>query len=144
MMRFSDAHGRKVVSTSSAETVGKLDQFVIDPQQRAIVAVELKKTDSGDTLMWSKIVGFGADAITVTDADMITDQTPEIAALADKRHRIIGKRILSSAGDELGEIDDVEFDPETGGLRSLITGDGEIDGDRLIGIGSYAVVVTAV
>lgn len=142
-MRFSDAKGRKVVSTSSAETVGKLDNFVIDPQRRAVVAVELKKTDSGDTLMWAAIVGFGADAITVKSADTIADQTPEVAALAGKDNHIIGKRILSAAGDELGELDDVDFDPETGRLESLISGDIEIDGDRLIGIGSYAVVVAA-
>ena len=142
-MRFSDAKGRKVVSTSSAETVGKLDNFVVDPRQRAVVAVELKKTDSGDTLMWSAIVGFGADAITVTSAAAIAEQTPAVAALAGKHHRIIGKRILSAAGDELGEIDDVDFDPETGRVQSLISGDLEVDGERLIGIGSYAVVVTA-
>ncbi len=142
-MRFSDAKGRKIVSISSAETVGKLDDFVVDPRRRAVVALEVKKTDGGDTLMWSEIAAFGADAITVTGADMIDDQTPEVAALAGKDHRIVGKRLLSAAGDELGGIDDVEFDPETGQLRSLITGDLEIDADRLIGIGSYAVVVTA-
>lgn len=141
-MRFSDAKGRKIVSTSSAETVGKLDNFVVDPLLRAVVAVEVKKTDSGDTLMWSEIVGFGADAITVTGADTIADQTPEVAALAGKDHHMVGKRILSAAGDELGKLDDVEFDPETGGLQSLIAGDLQIDGNRLIGIGSYAVVVT--
>ncbi len=142
-MRFTDAKGRKVVSTSSAETVGKLDEFVVDPRRRVVVAVELKKTDSGDTLMWSDIVGFGADAITVTGADTIRDQTPEVAALAGKDHRVLGKRILSAAGDELGKIDDVEFDPDTGGLQALLTGDLQIEGDRLIGIGSYAVVVAA-
>ena len=142
-MRFSDAKGRKVVSTSSAETVGKLDEFVVDPRRRVVVAVELKKTDSGDTLMWADIVGFGADAITVTGADMIADQAAEVAALAGKDHRMLGKRILSAAGDELGKVDDVEFDPETGGLQCLIAGDLQIDGERLIGIGSYAVVVAA-
>ena len=56
----------------------------------------------------------------------------------------MGKRILSSAGDELGEVDDVEFDPESGQIQPLIAGNQDIAGERLIGIGSYAVVVTAV
>ncbi len=142
-MRFSDADGRKVVSTSSAETVGKLDGFVVDPQQRRIVAVEVKKTDSGDTLMWSAIVGFGADAVTVTDAHAITELSEEVAALAGKDHHLKGKRILSNAGDELGPVDDVEFDPESGQVQALITGEQDIAGERLIGIGSYAVVVRA-
>ena len=38
-MKFSDATGRQVVSTSTAATVGKIDEFVVDPQLRAVVAV---------------------------------------------------------------------------------------------------------
>ncbi|MEO7555813.1 MAG: PRC-barrel domain-containing protein [Acidimicrobiales bacterium] len=143
-MRFSDADGRKVVSTSSAETVGKVDGFVVDPQQRRIVAVEVKKTASGDTLMWSAVVGFGADAVTVADAHAITERSDDIAALAGKEHRLKGKRILSGAGDVLGHVDDVEFDPESGQIQALITGERDVAGERLMGIGSYAVVVRAV
>lgn len=142
-MRFSDADGHKVVSTSSAETVGKVDGFVVDPQLRKIVALEVKKTDSGDTLMWSAIVGFGADAVTVADGHAITEQSDDVAALAGKDHQLEGKRILSSAGDELGQVDDVEFDPESGQIQALIAGEQDVAGERLIGIGSYAVVVRA-
>ena len=43
-------------------------------------------------------------------------------------------------GDEIGTVDDVEFDPETGEVTSLILASGDIAGTRLVGIGSYAVV----
>ncbi|MEO8969910.1 MAG: PRC-barrel domain-containing protein, partial [Solirubrobacteraceae bacterium] len=125
-----------------AETVGKIDGFVVDPQRRAVVAIECKKTDSGDILLWSDIVGFGTDAVTVNDASAITEAPADIDVLLGKDHHLLGKRILSSAGDELGKVDDVEFDPESGVVKALSYAEGQIEGARLIGVGSYAIVVT--
>ncbi len=140
-MRFTDAVGRQVVSTSTAATVGKVDEFVVDPQRQAVVAVLLKKADSGSTLAWSDIAAFGADAVTVASADNLTEPTPEIASLTGKDHQLIGKRVLSTAGDDLGKVTDVDFDPATGSITNLLLPGAEIVGARLIGVGSYAVVV---
>jgi sporulation protein YlmC with PRC-barrel domain len=143
MTLFSAATGRQVVSTSTAVTLGKIDEFVIDPHARAIVAVTLKKTDGGDTLRWSDITAFGADAVTVAGADRLSASPPELAALSGKDHRILGKRVLATTGDELGSVDDVEFDPRTGAITALALTSGRVDGVHLIAVGSYAVVVRA-
>jgi sporulation protein YlmC with PRC-barrel domain len=142
-MRFSEASGRKVVSTSTAETVGRIEEFVIDPRSHSVVALELKRTDTGDTLRWSDIVAFGVDAVTVTAADKISDAGPDIQTLTGKAHRVLGKRVLSTRGDELGRVADVEFDPETAAITAFQLDSGDVEGVRLIGIGSYAVVVHA-
>lgn len=142
-MRFSEAKGRKVVSTSTADTVGKVDEFVVDPKSHTVLALVLAKTDSGPTLRWVDIVAFGTDAVTVTGADKITEADEDVAALTGKDHRLLGKRVLSTAGDELGKVSDVEFDGESGAVTSLVLDDGEVAGTRLVGVGSYAVVVTA-
>jgi sporulation protein YlmC with PRC-barrel domain len=140
-MRFSEASGRQVVSTSSAETVGRVDEFIVDARRRAIVALSLKRTDGGDTLLWTDIVAFGADAVTVTAADKIVDAAPAIVALSGKDHRLVGKRVLTADGDDIGTVDDVEFDADTGTITSLLLATGDVAGDRLVGVGSYAVVV---
>jgi sporulation protein YlmC with PRC-barrel domain len=142
-MRFTDATGRQVVSTTTAATVGKIDDFVVDPQRQAVVAVTLKKADAGTTLTWPNITAFGADAVTVTGGDVLTEPTPEIAALSGKDHHLLGKRVLSTGGDDLGKVDDVEFDPATGTITALLLPSGEVAGGRLVGVGSYAVVVQA-
>lgn len=142
-MRFSDAIGRKVVSTSTAETVGKIDEFVVDPTTRTVIAVELKKTDNGDTLLWSDIAAFGPDAVTVADAHNISDAPAHVGALSGKDHHLRGKRILTADGDEAGKAEDVEFDPESGQITAIVTSEGDIAADRLIGVGSYAVIVQA-
>ena len=85
-----------------------------------MIALALKKTDGGDTLPWSNIVGFGADAVTVSDADQIGDASRQVDALSGKDRALLGKRVLSTSGDELGKVDDVEFDPASGRVTTLL------------------------
>jgi uncharacterized protein YrrD len=139
--RFSDAAGRQVVSTSTAETLGQVEEFILDPQRHVIAALRLKKTSQADTLLWTDITAFGADAVTVAGVEKLATAGPQLTALGGKDHRVLGKRVLSTAGDELGTINDVEFDPETGTVTALVLVTGDIAGIRLIGIGSYAVIV---
>lgn len=140
-MRFSDAVGRQVVSTSTATTVGKVDDFVVDPRRHAVIAVLLKKTEGGDTLLWPDVLAFGSDAVTITDSSKIVEASPAITALSGKGHQLVGNRVLTAAGDEHGKVDDVEFDADTGTITSLAVASGDVAGARLVGIGSYAVVV---
>jgi sporulation protein YlmC with PRC-barrel domain len=141
-MLFSQARKRKVVSSSTAETVGKVNDFVVDPATRSVVAVTLKKSETGDVLRWADLTAFGADAVTVTGADRLGGGDERVQALSGKDHRLVGKRVLTSGGDELGKLHDVDFDPETGGLTRLLVEDGpEVPADRLLGVGSFAVVV---
>jgi sporulation protein YlmC with PRC-barrel domain len=140
---FSEATGLQVVSTTTAVTVGKIDEFVVDPNARAVVALKLKKTDTGDTLHWRDITAFGADAVTVPGAEAVTEPDDAVAALSGKDHRIMGKRVLATTGDELGTVADVDFEPDTGIITAIVVGDQTVEGIRLIGVGSYAVVVQA-
>ncbi len=142
-MWFSEASGREVVSRSTAETVGQVSEFVIDPQSHSIVAVTLKQTQHGDTVLWAALNAFGVDAVTVPDADVILDANDAVAALAGKNHRLLGKRVLNTDGEDLGDVTDAEFDPATGQLTALLLGNDTVRGERLIGIGSYAAVVHA-
>jgi uncharacterized protein YrrD len=137
---FGEAKGRQVVSTSTAGTLGKVEGFVIDPEARRVVALRLKKHD---VLRWSDLTAFGSDAVTVSGADRVGPADGDLERLADKKHDAVGKRVLSSTGDELGRLDDVEFDATTGEVTALVLDSGTVVGGRLLGIGSYAVVVDA-
>ena len=142
-MLFTQAYGREVVSTSTAETVGRVADFVIDPQSRTVVAVTLNKTDRGASVLWAKITAFGADAVTVASAEVIIDTNEVVTALSGKDQRPLGKRVLTTFGEDLGPVTDVDFDPDSSAVINLVTAEGDISGDRLIGIGSYATIVHA-
>lgn len=142
-MLFSEATGHKVVSTITADTVGRVHGFVVDARGPNIAALQLKKTDSGNTLRWQDVTAFGVDAVTVPGAERITDGGDDLGPLLDKRNHVLGKRVLATSGDELGKVKDVDFDPATGAVLALVLDDGHVEGRRLVGVGSYAVVVQA-
>ncbi|MDN5791193.1 MAG: PRC-barrel domain-containing protein [Micrococcales bacterium] len=142
-MLFSDSRKRKIVCTSTAETVGRVSGFVVDPALRRVVAVTVKKSQDGDTLAWPQISGFGPDAVTIAAPDDIGSADEAVAALLGKRHAVLRKQVLSSDGDRLGEVTDVDFDPETGAIEAVLVDGAPVDGARLIGVGSFAVVVKA-
>ena len=141
-MFFSQATGHRVVSTGNADTVGHVASFVIDPAVGRVVALSLRKTPvTGTLLPWADITAFGADAVTVTGADLIVEEEGHFAELNSKAHTILKKQILTTSGLHIGTVRDVDFDPADGRILGLITDDQPVDGRALIGIGSYAVMV---
>ncbi len=141
-MRFSEAQKQKVVSTSSATTVGRVDGFVVDPVTSRVVALKLKKTPGdADLLAWSALTSFGTDAVTVPDEGVFTSADGEFAELADSDHDVMGKLVLTRTGVELGTVEDVEFDTTDGTVRTVITGRTEIPGAAMTGLGTYALMV---
>jgi uncharacterized protein YrrD len=143
-MRLREAYGRKVVSTDDAEAIGRLDAFVIDAEQRSVVGLRLAKV-RGDRpfLSWSDLQAFGTDALTVASADVLRPATGHAEErAASKGLQPIGKLVLSELGTALGKVENVDFDEGSGALVGFDLGAaGTVTSDRLLGLGSYAVVV---
>ena len=142
-MRFREAHGRKVVSADNAESIGRVDAFVVDPGTRSISGLRLGKVKGDATFVSWEDVQFGADAVIVASSDRLrTARDDTEARIASKDLQPIGKLVLDDSGTALGKVEDVEFDPTSGAIVELDLGDlGRVGGDRLIGLGAYAVVV---
>ena len=104
----------------------------------------MKKTSGNeDTIPWDSVDAFGEDAVMIKDEDVLVVPSGRLAELTGKSLKERGKLVLSSAGVDLGKVDDVEFDPKTGVLTGLLLEDITIDGGRLLAAGSYAVIVQA-
>ena len=142
-MLWSDIKGRKVVSTASAERVGKVKDVVVDGPGRQVVGFLLKRTKNGSVLPWAAVQGLGADAVTVASAEVVVDADERVDALHDKRDAVLGKRVLSVLGDELGTVKDLDVEPSTGALVSLVLERRSVPAGDVRGVGSYAVVVAA-
>ena len=142
-MLFSHTTLRRVFTTTTAATVGVVDDLIVDPHGPSVAALRIDGARNGDTLHWPDIIRVGPDAITVATPGAVRDAEGRTAELLAGEHRILGKCLLDEAGDDLGRVMDVEFDPRTGSIRELITTGGRVDGDRLFGCGRYAAVVLA-
>lgn len=144
-MLFSRARKRAVVSTATATRVARVDGFVVRPGPARVVLLRLGKVRGHGTLLaWEDVQGFGPDAVTVATDAVIRPPRDDLEQRAeDNTLEILGKRLLSEQGTELGTVTDVDFDPETGAVISLITKTDTVAGQRLIGVGGYAAVVSA-
>jgi uncharacterized protein YrrD len=149
-MLFSQARKRNVVNTTTATRVARVDSFVVLPGPARVALLRLDKVQldkasgAGTLLAWEDLQGFGPDAVTVATDAVIRPARDALEQRAeDNDLEIMGKRVLTERGRGIGPITDVDFDPETGAVISLITKTETIAGQRLIGLGSYAVVVSA-
>jgi len=139
-MRWSEALGREVVDTSTAEAVGRVDALVVDPEASTITGLVI-----GDQIVsWSDTGGIGSDAVTISGAEPLrTPQTGPEEGAVNGRTRLLAKPILTEDGYALGELTDIEFDPVTGSVEQLVVDGDHIAGSRLMGAGSFAVVVSS-
>ncbi|MCF6525222.1 PRC-barrel domain-containing protein [Streptomyces sp. JJ36] len=141
-MRLHDMTGRTVMGVTDATTLGAVTGFLVDPEEPRVAGLRLRKPGGGSTLLaWSAVRAVGADAVMADPDEAGRTARQELGPLAGKRYEITGKRVLSERGEELGAVEDAEFDPESGALVSVSTPGEEIDAGRIAGLGSYALVV---
>jgi sporulation protein YlmC with PRC-barrel domain len=139
-MRLSDLTGHPVISTDDAKELGRLDNVVIDPRSSTVQSYRL----SGGkwVLPADATTSVGGDAVMVEAGDCIREPQSEIERRAvDRDLQVIGARVLSDHGNELGTVTDLEYDVRTGHIESIAVGSTHIPGDDLIGVGTYAIVV---
>jgi uncharacterized protein YrrD len=139
---FRSSIGRKVVSRASAKELGAVNHLLVDEQQRRIAAVVIGRGKKAQFVDWTQLSGFGPDAVMVADEDSLrvpADDRERVAA--EGKLDLVGKRAISEEGNELGRIDDVTFDADTGELEDLVIGDRRVAAGSLLGSGSYAAVL---
>ncbi len=139
---FRRSSGRKVLSRASAQELGTVSHLLVNAQQRQIAAVLIGRGKKAQLVEWAQLSGFGPDAIMVVDEGALRPPADDRErAAADGRFELVGKRTLTERGNELGPIDDVNFDAETGALEDLVIGDRRVPAGSLLSVGSYAAVL---
>ncbi len=119
-----------------------MSHLLVDARQRRIAAIVIGRGKKAQLVDWAQLSGFGPDAVMVSDEAALRPPSDdrERAAAAGKLE-LVGKRALSDRGNELGELDDVTFDADSGVLEDLLIGARRIQAGSVLGSGSYAVVL---
>ena len=139
---FRGSVGRKVVSRSSAKELGSVSHLLVDARQRRIAAVVIGRGKKAQLVDWTQLSGFGPDAVMVVDEGALRPPSDDRErAAAEGKLELVGKRALSERGNELGKLDDVTFDADTGVLEDLLIGARRVHAGSLLGSGSYAAVL---
>ncbi len=110
VMRASELIGLPVVSILSGEDVAEIRDVVYDSEAHKLLGFTLNKRGlfSGrmkDVLPAEALSAIGADAIMVADEESITESaTPESLDKPGAATSVLGNRVLSADGNELGEV----------------------------------------
>lgn len=142
-LRFEQARHTPVYSKDAADEIGHVIRYVIGPGTHRVAAVHVAgRRKRAQLVDWSDIVGFGPDAVVIDSADSLRP------AAGDHEQRVVagdldllGRRVLTDGGYEIGGLADVDFDESSGMLELIRTTRAEVGGDGLLAIGPYAVVV---
>ncbi len=143
--RMSAALGRRVVAVDTAEEVGEVKAFVLEPSGRRVTQLHVAgRKRSAELVNWSDLAGFGPDAVMVASQDAVTDSVEERAEdMVRGRVATIGARILDTDGFEHGRVTDIEFDASDGTVVAALSDDARWPGDAIRALGSYALIVDA-
>jgi uncharacterized protein YrrD len=111
LIRARDVMGQVVVSIASGEDVAEIRDVVYDGESHRLVGFTLNKRGRfagrlKSVLGADSVVAIGPDAVMIEDDTAIDDRADPPAGLADlgtARH-VLGNRVLSSDGSDLGEV----------------------------------------
>lgn len=134
--------GSDVVSRATAENLGAIGAAVLDVPSRRLVAWQIGSGRKAQIAEHSAIHGIGEAAVVVEqDSSVRPAASPEEVATVKGDRPLLKARVITDAGEDIGPVEDVEFDPDSGVVHTVTVPGGPIPVDRLRGLGSYALVV---
>ncbi len=143
---FKQVDRRPVIASDSAESIGTVMGFVLDAAGRQIESIYIGGRGKHAHLVdWATLTSFGADAVMVpSEGDRTTVDDDHQKAAVQGNVAMVGSRVLTIEGLDVGVVDDVDFDTETGVIVRVVTDHGPIEASRVRSLGSYALVVDAI
>lgn len=154
MKRGRDLVGMPIINLSSGETIGRVQDVYFDPDSHQVTGIVM---DGGGWLKGPRkicfvdLAGVGNDAITISDESVILKEPIEEECIIAGDGTVIGNRVMTRDGNELGTIADVVFDHATGAIshyqlsegliQDLLEGRETIPADTEFTYGKDAIIV---
>jgi sporulation protein YlmC with PRC-barrel domain len=110
--------GKSIISISNGQTIGTVNDILIDPKNLIISAIVTSKgsilSREIDAIPADEIKVWGKDVILVSGADVIhkKDEIPDLDKWLSISSQIKGREVFSLDGIRVGEINDLVVDME--------------------------------
>ena len=126
--RYSEVLNLPVISADNGKMAGVVKDVLFNTETREVKAflLEHKGLEIGKRLIFLKnVLSLGADAVVIDSCACISvvGSAAYLEAFG-KKGRILGLRIFSRAGEDLGVVGDIIFDWVTGRVESVEVSDG--------------------
>lgn len=129
-MRFSrEITGVSVVHAASGRELGRVSEWLLDGGVEFVVAFLAEGSGwlpQKKIFAFRDILGVGNDAVIVAREGVSPHgEPPDVNG--HPTSRVLGKRVLSASGDELGVVEDILFDEGTGKITGWRLSSGLVD-----------------
>jgi uncharacterized protein YrrD len=118
-MKASEILGRAAVIRDGGQKAGKIKDVIIDPTGKQVLGLVVRERPltKARVALWGGLQTIGPDNVIFDDATNVVkaDEVPEVKSVLESKLKLKGRKLQTTAGKDLGEIDDVQFD-ETSGL----------------------------
>ena len=124
MRKGKDASGLLVITRDSGKKVGKVEDLVLDRQGSRILGILVDEAGwfkEAKVVPWSSFRVIGLDAVIIDEEASAkkASEVPEMSEVLEEGNVLVGARVATTDGRELGKIEDFYFDPETGVVRGF-------------------------
>jgi uncharacterized protein YrrD len=156
-IKASEIIGNKIVSLQDGKEIGKIQDLVYDPEIQKIRALII---DKGGWFSEPKLIpienikNIGEDAVVVDSPNVIkriSEVDKAVASIAKNETYVTRTKIMTDTGVELGMVNDILFDSESGnvekfeisqgGFKDLSSGKKLIDVSNIETIGHDTIIV---
>ncbi|MCX7842403.1 MAG: PRC-barrel domain-containing protein [Clostridia bacterium] len=130
MQKYSEVVGLPVICAENGIKAGIVKDVVFCPGTREIRALVLERKGTQirkRVLLVKDILSIGRDAVIINDSKCITDWRKAVRSKSlEGNGKLLGLRIVSKAGEDIGIVKDVLFESKTGDIEGLVISDGLI------------------
>lgn len=124
MRRGRDAGGLPVVTRDTGKNVGKVEDLVLDLQGSRVLGILVDEAGwfkEARVVPWPSFRAVGLDAVIIDEEASAkkASEVPEMSEVLDGGTVLVGLRVETTDGRELGKIEDFFFDTETGAVEGF-------------------------
>ena len=124
MVRGKDVLKLPVVTRDGGEKVGEVKDLVVDRGGRRVVGIVVEEKGligEARVVAWEEIVAVGRDAVIARSAGSVvkSSEIPEMNEILERGFALHGLRVGTTAGTDLGKIENFFFDRQTGAVEGF-------------------------
>lgn len=119
-MKSQDLKGKKVVSIKDGETLGQVDEVLVDTESLQIAALHIKGHGEAALIPFDAVRSADGDVITVPSSSAARrpsarDETSHLSGL----NEVSKLKVVDEEGTFLGVVQSLEVDPKSGAITTF-------------------------
>lgn len=123
-MEFGELKNRPVVSLADASKLGFVDTALVDLHNQQVTGFRIRTGGiftHHHAILLQDVKSLGQDAVTIEDSRRLTDEgkMPQLKTSVPLTN-VVGSRVISEDGKEIGTVADIEMTVETGQIENYI------------------------